>query len=356
MSKKPFGWIYKISHKNMPNQCYIGRTEVGIQKRFEGHLRDAKKANKAGGSDAKLHTIMWAHQPDTFEVEEIDTAKNLIELKDKELHYQKKFNSINNGWNKNKAANITQVRGKSVKVKIDGATYEAPSKAKLCRELAISNSTVNHWIEKGKTLDFSVKKALLAKKSTQEKKSIIVFRKEFEDVNKLAKSKFNKHKLHPSTIRQRVRKGKTHEEALEKRTSTPKEIKIKFKGKNFTYKSVTEAHKALSKKIKNIPALSSVRSSINKGETSEAAFGIGKAKWKKKLTNIENLLKKKGYKLTGEPSAQSKPVVVKKNKEIFSSVKVFSSTYGFDYTTVCVEIKSGLSPDKIIEKRNESYK
>ena len=352
MSKKPFGWIYRIFHKNMPNQCYIGRTKVGIKKRFEGHLRDAKKANKKGDGDAKLHKIMWAHQPDTFEVEEIDTAKDLIELKDKELHYQKKFNSINNGWNKNKAANITQVRGKPVKLKIEGVTHEASSKAELCRKLEISNSTVNHWIKKGKSLPFSVKKALLAKKSSQEKKSIIVFRKEFKDVNKLAKSKFNKHKLHPSTIRERVKKGNTYEDALQKRISAPKEIKIKFKGKAFVYKSITEAHKALSKKIKNIPALSSVRSSINKGETPEAAFGIGKAKWEKKLTNIETLIKK-GYKLTGELNAQSKPVVVKKNKEIFSSVKVFSSTYGFDYTTICAEIKSGLSPDKIIEKRDD---
>ena len=84
MSKKPFGWIYRIFHKNMPNQCYIGRTEVGIKKRFEGHLRDAKKANKKGDGDAKLYKIMWAHQPDTFKVEEIDTAKDLIELKDKD--------------------------------------------------------------------------------------------------------------------------------------------------------------------------------------------------------------------------------------------------------------------------------
>ena len=62
---------------------------------------------------------------------------------------------------------------------------------------------------------------------------------------------------------------------------------------------------------------------------------------------------KKEYKLTGELNAQSKPVVVKKNKEIFSSVKVFSSTYGFDYTTICAEIKSRLSKEKIIEKRDE---
>jgi hypothetical protein len=62
---------------------------------------------------------------------------------------------------------------------------------------------------------------------------------------------------------------------------------------------------------------------------------------------------KKGYKLTGELNAQSKSVVVKKNKEIFSSVNVFSSTYGYDYTTICAELKSRLSPAKIIEKRDD---
>tara|TARA_B100000315_G_scaffold78574_1_gene71900 strand:+ start:17 stop:1075 length:1059 start_codon:yes stop_codon:yes gene_type:complete len=352
MSKKPFGWIYKISHKDMPNQCYIGSTKVTIKKRFQGHIRDANKANKAGDSDAKLHTIMWAHQPKTFKVEEIDTAENLAELVDKELHYQDKFDSIRNGWNKNKAANITRVRGKPIKVKIDGAIYEASSKAGLCRELGISNSTVNHWQKKGKTLDFSVKKALSAKKLTHEKELIIVFRKEFKDVNKLAKSKFNKHKLHPSTIRQRVRKGMTYEEALLEKSNKPKEIEIKFKNKILKFKNITEAYKVLSREIKDIHAYSSVISSISKGATLEEAFGIDKPKWLKKFSNIEDLFKK-GYKLTGELDAQSNPVVVKKNKEVFSSVKIFSRTYGFDYTTIAAEIKSGLSPEEIISKRDD---
>jgi hypothetical protein len=82
----------------------------------------------------------------------------------------------------------------------------------------------------------------------------------------------------------------------------------------------------------------------------EAAFGIDKPKWLKKLSNIENLINK-GYKLTGELNAQSKPVIDKKNKEIFSSVKIFSKTYRFDYTTIAAEIKSGLEPAEIISKR-----
>ena len=171
-------------------------------------------------------------------------------------------------------------------------------------------------------------------------------------VDKLARSKFNRLKLSPSTIRKRVKSGKTFEEALLEKPIKEKEIKIKFNKKILMFKSVSEAHKALSKKIKDIPSYSSVISSLSKGETSEAAFGIDKPKWLKKFSNIENLINK-GYKLTGELNAQSKPVVDKKNKEVFSSIKVFSETYGFDYTTITAEIKSGLELSEIISKRED---
>jgi len=57
--------------------------------------------------------------------------------------------------------------------------------------------------------------------------------------------------------------------------------------------------------------------------------------------------------LAGELNAQSKPVVDHKNKEIFASIKIFSRTYGFEYTTIAEEIKSGLSPEEIINKREK---
>jgi len=342
-----FGCVYRIYHKDIPSKCYIGKTELTIQKRFQAHIREAKRASVG---DAKLHIVMKALKPETFKIERLATAKNIIELSKLENFYIKKFDSVKSGWNKVAGANTTQARGKPMRFKTNGLTYKGRSLAGLCRELEISNSTVNYWRKKGKTLNFSINQALSAKKITTKKELIIVYRKEFKDVNELARSKDNKHKVSPSTIRQRVRKGMTYEEALAKQIK-PKEIKIKFNKKTLVFKSIYSAHGALSKKIKDIPTYSTVVASLSKGESPEAAFGIGKPKWLKEL-NIENYIKK-GYLLTGELNAQSKPVIDKKNKEIFSSIKVFSKTYGFDYTTIAAEIKSGLSPEEIIKKRDK---
>lgn len=349
--KKPFGWIYKISHKHMPNLCYIGSTKVSIEKRFQQHIRDAKKANRSDQSDSKLHTIMWAHKPASFKIKKIDTAKDIKDLSKLENFYIKKFDSVKNGWNKNKAANITQVRTKITTVKIDGVTHKATSKAGLCRELGISNSTVNYWQSRGNTLHFSIKKALFAKKLTNEKESIIVFREKFKDVSELARSKLNKYKLNSSSIRQRIRKGKTYEEALHEKPSKPKEIKIKFKKKTLKFPNATKAYEFLSKEIKDIPTYSSVISTHGKGETWEVSFGIDKPKWRRELSDIENLINNDGYKLTGDLNQQSKPVVDDINKEIFSSRKIFAETYGFEYHSVCDDFKKDMDPTEIIKKR-----
>jgi hypothetical protein len=350
MSKKPFGWIYRIFHKEMPNLCYIGQTQVGLEKRFKGHVNAAKKTDKANDSDAKLHHIMWAHKPETFQREVIDTADNQNELDKKEKDYQQVFDSIDNGWNKVKAKKTTLEKGKPIKTTIDGVTYKAGSLAALCRDLDISYSTVLHYQKKEKTLNFSIKKALHAKEQTNKKGSITVFRKTFQDVNKLAKSKSNKYKLHPSTIRQRVKKGKTYEEALLEKPTKPKPTIINIKNKTRQFKSITEAHRILSKEIKGIPAYSSIIAAVGKGATLEEAFKIDKPKWQKSFSDIDKLIEE-GYQLEGELNAQSKPVVDHKKKEIFASIKIFSRSYGFDYTTIAAEIKSGLSPEEIINKR-----
>jgi hypothetical protein len=351
MSKKIYGWIYKISHEDMPKKCYIGRTEVSIKKRFEAHIRASKKANRDEESDAKLHKIMWAHQPETFKIEEVDTAVDLVDLKDKELLYQKKFDSIDNGWNKNKAANITQARGKPIAIKLLGVTHKATSKAQLCRKLGISNSTLNYWLTKGKTLRFSAKKALEAKKSTHGNKPLTVFRRSFKSVTELAKDKLNKNNLHPATIRQRVKNGKTYEEALLEKPKRAQKISVIYENKTYSFKSVTEAHKTLSKIIKDIPAYSSVISAIGERKSPEESFGIEEPTWLKNLSYFKKLLNE-GYTLTGTLSAQSKPQIYEENKEIFASMKDFSNAYNFDYTTVVAEINSGLSLEEIIRKRN----
>lgn len=352
MSKRIFGYIYKISHKDIPNKCYVGKTELTIRKRFEAHIRDAKKATDKDIGDAKLHSIMWAHGPKTFDVEELATAKSLKELSNLEIFYSNRFDSIKNGWNKVAASKSIQVRNMKVRVKVGGNVLESESLASLCRELDISYSTVNYWrTKKGTSLEAAIRKAQTAREQTEQKEMIQVFRKKFKDVNELAKSKFNKHKLHPQTIRKRVRDGQTYEDALLQKGASPKAIQIKYQNKNLKFDNKAAAHKALSKMLKKIPTYSSVIASINKGHTYEQAFGIDKPKWEKDLNWVYDLVNNEGYTLTGKLDGQSKPVVYQKNKEVFSSVKVFARTYGFEYTTIAAEIKKGLTAAEIVEKR-----
>ena len=348
MSKKPYGWIYRISHKDIIKKCYIGRTVVSIEKRFQEHIREANKRNKHQVSDAKLHSIMWAHKPETFDIEMIDAADSLFDLKEKEILYQKKFDSIDNGWNINKAADSSREKEQNIKIIIKGKVYISKSLASLCRELGISNSTVNFWRRKKFSDSDSIEKAQSAKKATNQKGSIIVFRQEFKDVNKLAKSKLNKNKLSPSTIRKRYKKLGTYEEALLKKLNKPQVVKIKFEKENLIFKNATVAHNFLSNKIKNIAPYSSVITSHSNGNTWEIAFGINKPEWH---SYYENLINKEGYKLTGELKKESTIVIDKKNKEIFSTGKKFANTYGYDYTTISAELKSGLKPFEIISKR-----
>ena len=38
MSKRPLGYIYRIYHEDIPNQCYVGKTELTIKKRLVGKI------------------------------------------------------------------------------------------------------------------------------------------------------------------------------------------------------------------------------------------------------------------------------------------------------------------------------
>ena len=352
MTKKPFGWIYRIFHKDMPTMCYVGKTEVSLSKRMQGHIRDARKVDSSKDSDAKLHQVMWAHKPETFEIEELASAKDPKELSELERYYQDEYQSIKHGWNKVVASKNTQARGKTVKVKIDGKEYQASSLAALCRIFEVSNNTVNHYRRKEKSLNLSIKKALAAKNKTSGKQPIAVFRKEFKDVNELAKSKHNKYKLTPSTIRKRFLAGQTYEDALLEKPKRPKEIKIMVNGDLRTYQNKRLAHKSLSNELSNIPAYSTVNSSLAKGYTIEEAFGLAKPQWLKQFSHIEKLISD-GYNLIGTLNAQSNPVIDKTKNEIFSSKKVFAKTYGYDYTTISEEFNSGLTAEQIIHKREK---
>ena len=68
----------------------------------------------------------------------------------------------------------------------------------------------------------------------------------------------------------------------------------------------------------------------------ESAFGLELASWRKNLQWVDNLISQ-GYELHGELNAQSDPLTHDEKKEVFASIKIFSRTYGFDYTPLRVK-------------------
>ena len=157
-SPKPFGYIYRIFHESMMHRdsdgnyyqpCYVGRTEESIHKRFLGHKRDARSVRgSTSGGDGKLHSKMWAENCIGFKVEELAIAYSPQELAKLEAHYIKHHDSIRKGWNKITASQTTRSRGESVLIVIDGKKRKFESLAQMCRQLEISNTSLNHWIKK----------------------------------------------------------------------------------------------------------------------------------------------------------------------------------------------------------------
>ena len=93
-----YGRIYVIKFPN--EKCYIGLTTTSLNKRKREHHSCASRCNK------KSYIIYKAlnkyDMVDTFELEEIDTAENLEELREKEKQYISSYNShyiTGNGYN-----------------------------------------------------------------------------------------------------------------------------------------------------------------------------------------------------------------------------------------------------------------
>ena len=207
-------------------------------------LESRKKASKG---DARLHIVMKTFNPKTFVIEELARADDHKELSKLQEKFVKKFNSVRNGWNKVNAPSVTRKRNERLKLNLDGKSYQYQSLAGLCRELEISNSTVNHWRKKGLSLSSAVKKAQLARCNTANKTKIVVFRKEFNNVNELARSKHNKFNYSAATIRKKHRRGISYEDILLERPRRPQKISIKLNGEVLRFQNVREAHSTLSK-------------------------------------------------------------------------------------------------------------
>ena len=89
---------------------------------------------------------------------------------------------------------------------------------------------------------------------------------------------------------------------------------------------------------------------MGKGQSPEQAFGFEKRPWELKYEKTDLLVRDNQYQYIGDKSPFSEPVVVDHEKKIYTTVKLFASTYGLDYSNVSKKIKSGWTVEKILKK------
>lgn len=365
--KTVVGRVYRIFHPDILRHgrhgsiietSYVGRTEEEVISRFSKHLATARKyKGKNIGGDGKLHAVMWAHDCKGFHVEELCVAYSLQDLAEKELFFQRKFDSIDNGWNKIAASRITKAKATRLRFRLNGENYRFPTYASICRHFAIRNTTLNWWrLKRGLPLGKAIRKAIEGREKAilASNTGVTVFRRWYRSTNEAARNKrLNKHLFPPSTIRARVRRGMSLEVAFTsaRKVSKDKTILVRAPdGKRHKFRTLAEAHRTLGETF-NVPPYSTVSSYYHEqGMSLEQAFGFKARPWEKKYAKVERLLEK-GYRFIGKKSPYSNLVVLHKTKEIFSSVRVFSMEFGIEYTTAASELKAGISPEEILKKR-----
>lgn len=87
--------IYCIENK-LNGKKYVGMTKGTIENRFKKHKYLAKKAIY---KKQHIHNAMLKDGVSNFFVYELDTAINIVELKEKEIYWIKKLDTKNNGYN-----------------------------------------------------------------------------------------------------------------------------------------------------------------------------------------------------------------------------------------------------------------
>lgn len=86
--------IYKITNK-INGKVYIGLTTQSVNHRWSEHLYRFK----LGERDHKLYLAMRKYGIENFNIESIDTAKDLTALIELEMKYIKEYDSYNRGYN-----------------------------------------------------------------------------------------------------------------------------------------------------------------------------------------------------------------------------------------------------------------
>lgn len=91
-------WIYKITNIQN-NKVYIGQTIRPIKDRFHRHINDAMN----NILDTHFARAIRKYGPESFAIEEIDSASNQEELNQKEQYWIRYFNAIDDGYNETDA-------------------------------------------------------------------------------------------------------------------------------------------------------------------------------------------------------------------------------------------------------------
>ena len=97
--------IYIITNKVNKKQ-YVGLTTKSIEKRFQGHTYTA--LNNGG---YYLHNAIRKYGIENFFIEQLDVAKDLKELKEKEIFYIQQFKTFNKGYNLTKGGDFSANNG-----------------------------------------------------------------------------------------------------------------------------------------------------------------------------------------------------------------------------------------------------
>lgn len=246
-----------------------------------------------------------------------------------------------------------------IEVTVSGKTYTAKSLADLARKADITPSTLIYYHrKKGNEISQALRLALGGRKREAVRKAnrkLIVFREEFENVSELAKSNFNKLKIDKKTLQKRIyQQGIAPEKALKVPVKPRRKTQslILPDGVSKTFSSIKAGHDYLKQNFDSVElnALTTVVEYLSRGMEPEVAYGIKDADWKSKNSNLDEFLAD-GYRLTGELKPTSKPIIVHRDKEIFSSQKEFCTARDFDPSDVSKEIKAGMTAEQITDKR-----
>ena len=127
-TKKRRGIVFKISHPDVDDKCYIGQTLQSLSARWATLKTNAKKWGENPDESVKLSRLYKAiidHGPDKMEIVELEEHEHsskdeLVEIiKEREAYFIKANNSLKKGWNSLSKVEVAK-RRKDIIRRIEG--------------------------------------------------------------------------------------------------------------------------------------------------------------------------------------------------------------------------------------------